>query len=99
MLRIDSAAGGDLSTGCAAGRMKVTTASPDPKAEWWTTSDVAAYLGVQIGTVSSYRLRGQMPEPDMTVGRTHGWRPRRIVAWHNSRPRPGGGGVPRAAAA
>jgi hypothetical protein len=23
------------------------TAAPDPNAEWWTTSDVAAYLGVQ----------------------------------------------------
>jgi hypothetical protein len=31
----------------------VTT--PDHDAEWWTTSDVAAYLGVRVGTVSSYR--------------------------------------------
>lgn len=28
--------------------------SPDPDAEWWTTSEVAEYLGVQVGTVSSY---------------------------------------------
>jgi hypothetical protein len=27
-----------------------------------------------------------MPAPDLTVGRTHMWRPARIVAWHRSRP-------------
>jgi hypothetical protein len=61
---------------------------PDPDADWWITTDVAAYLGVRIGTVSAYRLRGQMPSPDMTVGRTHMWRPARIIGWHESRPRP-----------
>ncbi len=68
--------------------------APDPAAEWWTTSDVAAYLGLRVGTVSSYRQRGQMPEPDLTVGRTHMWRPARIIQWHRSRPRPGVGGRP-----
>jgi hypothetical protein len=68
------------------------TTSPDPDAEWWTTTDVAAYLGVQVGTVSTYRKRGQMPAPDLTVGRTHMWRPVRIIDWHGSRPRPGVGG-------
>lgn len=67
---------------------------PDPNAEWRTTSDVAACLGVQVGTVSSYRLREQMPAPDLTVGRTHIWRPARIIAWHRLRPRPGVGGRP-----
>lgn len=66
----------------------VTTA-PDPDAEWWTTSDVAAHLGVRVSTVSTYRMRGQMPEPDTTVGRTHMWRPGRIIAWHAQRPGPG----------
>jgi hypothetical protein len=47
------------------------TAQPDPDAEWWTTSDVAAHLGVRVGTVSSYRLRGQKQALDLTVGRTH----------------------------
>lgn len=61
-------------------------------AEWWTTSDVAAYLGVQVSTVTNYRKRGQMPEPDMTVGRTHMWRPARIRSWQQGRPRPGVGG-------
>lgn len=67
---------------------------PDPEAEWWTTSDVAAFLGVRVATISTYRRRGQMPEPDLTVGRTHVWRPSRIVTWHESRPRPGVGGRP-----
>ncbi|MEU5949898.1 helix-turn-helix domain-containing protein [Micromonospora sp. NPDC047465] len=60
--------------------------------EWWTTSDVAAYLGVQVSTVTNYRKRGQMPAPDMTVGRTHMWRPARIRSWQQGRPRPGVGG-------
>jgi aminoglycoside phosphotransferase (APT) family kinase protein len=33
-----------------------------------------------------------MPEPDMTLGRTHVWRPPKIVEWHEKRPRPGVGG-------
>ena len=54
---------------------------PSMNAEWWTTTDVAAYLNVQVGTVSSYRHRGQMPAPDQTLGRTHLWRPSTITAW------------------
>jgi uncharacterized protein involved in tolerance to divalent cations len=65
------------------------TTKPDPDAEWWTTSDVAEYLGVRIGTVSSYRIRGQMPEPTKTVGRTHMWSPQTIISWNEKRsPRP-----------
>ena len=37
-----------------------------------------------------------MPEPDMTLGRTHVWRPPKIIAWHKNRPRPGVGGRPAA---
>ena len=70
------------------------TAQPDPVSEWWTTSDVAAYLGLKVATVSAYRARGQMPQPDMTVGRTHAWRPERIIAWHEARKRVGIGGRP-----
>lgn len=70
--------------------------APDVTAEWWTTSDVAAYLGVKVATVTNYRKRGQMPAPDQTVGRTHMWRPSRIIKWHEERPRPGIGGRPAA---
>lgn len=75
---------------------RVTAGSPDQDVEWWTTSDVAAYLDVRVATVSNYRKHGRMPEPDQTVGRTHMWRPRRIVEWHESRTRVGVGGRPRA---
>lgn len=54
---------------------------PDPTKDWWITKDVAAYLGVKMGTVSSYRKREQMPPPDQTVGRTHMWRPKTIMRW------------------
>jgi hypothetical protein len=64
--------------------------TPDTTAEWWTTTDVASYLGVTVGTVSSYRGRGQMPAPDQTIGRTHVWRPARIIEWHQARPGRGG---------
>jgi hypothetical protein len=63
---------------------------PDPEADWWTTTDVANYLGVTVGTVSSYRARQQMPPPDRTIGRTHVWTPKRIIEWHKNRPGHGG---------
>lgn len=68
----------------------MATQEPDPNAEWWLTSDVAAYLGVAVSTVSTYKARGQMPEPDQTIGRTPVWRPARIIEWHETRPGHGG---------
>jgi GntR family transcriptional regulator len=65
---------------------KMSPARPDLEADWWTTTDVANYLDVTVGTVSTYRARGQMPPPEQTVGRTHVWRPATIVAWHEGRP-------------
>jgi hypothetical protein len=62
------------------------SATPSPDAEWWTTSDVAAYLGVRPATVSTYRMRGQMPPPDKKLGRTQLWRPQTITAWRDRRP-------------
>jgi len=70
--------------------------APDDGREWWTTSQVAAYLGLRIGTVSSYRHRGQMPPPTVIAGRTPLWWADTIRQW---RPRgsdddnqPGGSG-------
>ena len=52
----------------------------------WTTSEVAAYLGVTPGTVSAYRHRGQMPPPAQTLGqRTHLWRAKTIREWQAHR--------------
>lgn len=59
----------------------MTTPQPDRNAEWWTTTDVAHYTRRKVGTISTYRKRGQMPAPDQTVGRTHMWKPARIIAW------------------
>lgn len=64
--------------------------TPDPDAIAWDTAQVAAYLGVAVGTVSSYRGRKEMPAPDQTTGkRGHLWRPDRIIEWHATRPRRG----------
>ncbi len=75
-------------------RLVRVSVRPDPASEWWTTSDVAAYLELKVATVSAYRTRGQMPQPDMTVGRTHVWRPATIIEWHSGRKRVGVGGRP-----
>lgn len=64
-------------------------AGPDPAAEWWTTTDVATYLGVNVSTVSTYRSRGQMPAPEQRFGRTWLWRPKTVIEWHENRPGPG----------
>lgn len=61
------------------------TSSPDPSAEWWTTTDVAKYLGVRTATVSSYHRRGQMPPADKKIGRTQLWRPSTILTWDKGR--------------
>lgn len=56
-------------------------------ADWWTTSDVAAYLQVTLGTVSTYVRRGQIVPPDRRIGRTRVWLPARIIEWDAARPR------------
>lgn len=63
------------------------TEGPDPDAQYWTTADVARYLGVNLGTVSSYRGRHQMPEPHGRIGSTPVWKPETIIAWQAERPR------------
>ncbi|WP_214369783.1 helix-turn-helix transcriptional regulator [Pseudonocardia sp. H11422] len=66
----------------------MTTETPSPDAEWWTTSDVATYLRVDISTISGYRRRNQMPKPDTRLGsRTWLWKPARIIEWDKNRPR------------
>ena len=47
----------------------------------WSVGEVAAYLGVKRSTVTAYRSRGQMPQPDGRVGRSPWWRPETIRAW------------------
>lgn len=53
--------------------------------EQWTVPDVATHIKVEPSTVTSYRARGQMPEPDGYMGRTPWWWADTIRAWHESR--------------
>jgi predicted DNA-binding transcriptional regulator AlpA len=55
--------------------------------DWWTTEDVATYLGVSSSTVRAYLARSQMPEPNRRIGRMQLWRPKTILHWHDKRPR------------
>ncbi|MPZ61912.1 MAG: helix-turn-helix domain-containing protein [Propionibacteriales bacterium] len=57
--------------------------------DWWTTEDVATYLGVTPSTIRAYVTRNQMPDPDRRMGRLRLWRPRTIERWHQQRPRAG----------
>lgn len=55
--------------------------------DWWTTQDVATFLGVTPSTVRAYMVREQMPPPDRRIGRTMVWKPPTIRDWHAARPR------------
>lgn len=59
--------------------------------EWWTTADVAEYLGISAASVRHY-LRRRMPEgnpfplEERRFGTALVWRPETIRRWHESRP-------------
>lgn len=55
--------------------------------DWWSTENVATFLGVARSTVSAYVTRHQMPQPDRYIGRTRLWRPDTIREWQQARPR------------
>jgi predicted DNA-binding transcriptional regulator AlpA len=62
------------------------------------TRAVASRIGVTADTVSSYRARGYLPQPDIMLGRSPGWLPETIEAWIAARPGKGAGaGRPRKA--
>ncbi|KFI46947.1 hypothetical protein GA0061078_0704 [Bifidobacterium bohemicum] len=52
-------------------------------------TDVAVRLGITKGALATLHL----PEPDVMIGRTRGWKPESIDRWNVSRP--GHGGRPR----
>jgi hypothetical protein len=77
----------------------------DPRAQWWTMADIAAYWEVKPGTVWDYRYQTLHPRPgqaaklpphDDMIGRTPVWRPRTITGFkrpgrgHGGGPKPGG---------
>lgn len=49
--------------------------------DWWTTEDVASYLGLKTSTLRAYLARGQMPDPDRHIGHMPVWRPETIRRW------------------
>ena len=60
--------------------------------DWWTSTDVARYLGIQPNTVRNYLAKGLLPPPDRRMGqRANLWKPRTIIKWNDSRPRKGTG--------
>ena len=63
----------------------------DLPSDWWSTADVASYLGVSESTIRSYVAREQMPKPDRRIGSVGVWRPATIRKWDEQRPRRGGG--------
>lgn len=61
---------------------------------YMSVADVAEYLGVKNASSKAVGL----PEPDVVIGRTRGWRKETIDIWNASRPGRGvGGGRPRKA--
>ena len=51
--------------------------------QYLTTAEIATVLGVTSDTISSYKSRGQMPQPDKTFGRPPLWKLATIQAWRS----------------
>lgn len=51
-----------------------------------TTADVATLIGVSRDTISAYRHRGDLPDPQAVVGRAPMWARPIIRHWHATRP-------------
>gem|GEM_PF-1216324 len=50
------------------------------------SAGVAALLGIAVGSVARYRGRGELPEPDVRLGRSPGWYEATIREWQAARP-------------
>jgi len=68
-------------------RCTLVTVAESLPSDWWTTRDVADFLGIAPSTVRAYVARGQMPSADRRIGREPVWRPDTIRQWHSQRPR------------
>lgn len=47
---------------------------------------VSRLLGIAVGSVARYRSRGDLPEPDVMLGRSPGWYAATIRDWQATRP-------------
>lgn len=65
----------------------------DTPVRYLALSDVAARIGVTLGTIQSYSGKGMLPTPDILVGSgpraVRGWLPSTIDTWNANRPGPG----------
>lgn len=50
-------------------------------ADWWTSADCAAALGISYSTWTSYVSRGQAPPAKRKFGRSRVWRPQAVLDW------------------
>ena len=46
-----------------------------------TVADIARLYGIGSKTITSYKARGKMPQPDLQVGRTPVWKLSTLAAW------------------
>lgn len=49
-----------------------------------TVSDIAKLTGLRRSTITSYKARGLMPQPDKQYGRTPLWSEQTIHHWRHS---------------
>lgn len=49
--------------------------------DFLTVADIARLYGIGEKTITSYKARGQMPAPDLQVGRTPVWKLSTLIAW------------------
>ena len=54
--------------------------------KYLSRNEIAARIGLAVGTVTAYDARGYLPAPDARVGRTYGWLPETIDEWNRNRP-------------
>ncbi|WP_433225544.1 hypothetical protein [Actinomadura formosensis] len=55
----------------------------DPKKDWWTMDDIAAYWKVKPKTIRTYRTRdrGELPAEDGKFGATPVWKPKTVIGF------------------
>jgi len=49
--------------------------------DFLTVADISRLYGIGEKTITSYKARGQMPQPDLQVGRTPVWKLSTLIAW------------------
>lgn len=55
-----------------------------PKDQLLTATQVADLLGLNLSTITAYKARGQMPDPDQTYGHVALWKESTIRTWRRN---------------